>query len=165
MSTLSDQSENTQKSKSGGKKGSSSARKRMSRLMAVQAIYQILMTDTPVDTVLLATRDKNLRQDVSDTDEFVDHDDALFLSIVRSWQAHQEQVITILKEVLKGKNKVPEQLLMANLMAGVAELLAHADIDAPIIIKDYMTIADSFYSGEEQKLVNAILDRVNKVVR
>jgi N utilization substance protein B len=147
------------------KKGSAIARKRMSRLMASQALYQILMTDTPVDDVLRSTRDKSLLVDPDEPVELIDHDDKIFLSIIRSWQAHQEQILTMLKEAFKNKMQEPEMLLKAILMAGAAELIAHNDIDGPIIIKDYMTITESFFDNGEQKIVNAILDRIQKVVR
>jgi N utilization substance protein B len=147
------------------KKGSLIARKRMSRLMASQALYQILMTDTPVDSVLRSTRDKSLLVDPDEPVELIDHDDKLFLSIVRSWQSHQEQILTMLKDAFKNKTQEPEMMLKAVLMAGTAELIAHGDIDGPIIIKDYMTITESFFANGEQKVVNAILDRIQKVVR
>lgn len=147
------------------KKGSPIARKRMSRLMAAQALYQVLMTDTPVDDVLRSTRDRSLLIDPDEPVELIDHDDKLFLSIVRSWQAHQEQILTMLKDAFKNKTLEPEVLLKAILMAGAAELIAHHDIDAPIIIKDYMTITESFFDKGEQKIVNAILDKIQKVVR
>jgi transcription termination factor NusB len=166
MSDVNVETKEVKKSSSKGKKGSSSARKRMSRLMAVQAIYQVLMTDTDVNTILLSTRDKTLRQDPDNLQEYVDHDDALFLSIVRSWQAQQEQITTMIKETIKDKKLVPEKILLATLMAGAAELLSHEEIDAPIIIKDYMNVTESFFEEQgEQKFVNAVLDRIRKAVR
>ena len=45
------------------------------------------------------------------------------------------------------------------------ELLMHEDVDAPIIINEYLNITHAFYGGQEAKMVNGVLDSVAKVLR
>jgi N utilization substance protein B len=58
-----------------------------------------------------------------------------------------------------------EPLLTAILVCGTYELLAHPEIDAPIIISDYLHVTHGFFEGSESKLVNGILDALAKEVR
>ncbi len=154
-----------QQAKKPAKKGSASARNRMARLLAAQAVYQLMMTDLDADTVMLNVRGRSGFRDGDVADEFVDHDDALFLSIVRSQQAKKTDIEVFLNEAMGAKYKDLEVLLKAILMCGAAEILCHHDVDAPIIINDYMTVTDSFYEGTEKKIINAVLDKLFKQVR
>lgn len=58
-----------------------------------------------------------------------------------------------------------EPLLMAIFLASAFELLAHEEIDAPIIINDYVDVTYSFYNKGEMSLVNGILDKMAKTLR
>jgi transcription antitermination protein NusB len=58
-----------------------------------------------------------------------------------------------------------EPLLRCLLRAGAYELLAHSEFDTKLLIKEYMTVADGFFSEREPALVNAVLDRVAKKLR
>jgi len=60
---------------------------------------------------------------------------------------------------------IPEKLLQSILLCGIYEIMAHSDVDAPIIINDYVDVAHAFYDGGESKLVNAVLDRATKNLR
>ena len=62
--------------------------------------------------------------------------------------------------------KVPlDAVLGALLKVGVAEFYVNPDLDAPIIINEYVDLARSFYEGSEIKIVNAVLDKVAKVLK
>ena len=58
-----------------------------------------------------------------------------------------------------------EPLLSAILICGTYELLAHGEIDAPIIIADYLHVTHGFFEGSESKLVNGVLDALAKELR
>ena len=51
------------------------------------------------------------------------------------------------------------------LKVGVAEFYVNADLDAPIIINEYVDLTRSFYEGAEVKIVNAVLDKIAHVLR
>jgi N utilization substance protein B len=58
-----------------------------------------------------------------------------------------------------------EPLLQYILLSASYELMAHSDIDSPIIIADYLDVTHAFFDGGEAKLVNGILDRVKSAFR
>lgn len=58
-----------------------------------------------------------------------------------------------------------ETVLRAILRAGTWELLKRPDIDAAVVITEYVRIAEAFFDGGEPKLVNAVLDRLAATLR
>ncbi len=48
----------------------------------------------------------------------------------------------------------------AILRAGVFELLERLDVPAPVVINEYIDIAHAFFSEDEPRVVNGILDKV-----
>ena len=55
--------------------------------------------------------------------------------------------------------------LRAILRAGVFELRERKDVPSPVIITEYVEIANAFFNEEEPKLVNAVLDSVARKLR
>ncbi len=53
-----------------------------------------------------------------------------------------------------------DKTLCAILRAGTFELCFRADIPARVAIVEYVDVARAFFSGDEPKLVNAVLDRL-----
>jgi N utilization substance protein B len=43
--------------------------------------------------------------------------------------------------------------------------MAHHDIDAPVIISDYINVGHAFFDRGETKLINGLLDKVAKKMR
>ncbi|MBE1236819.1 transcription antitermination factor NusB [Phaeovibrio sulfidiphilus] len=58
-----------------------------------------------------------------------------------------------------------EPLLRAVLRVSIYELLERPSTPVPVIIKEYVDLAASFYSGPERGLVNAVLDRLGRTLR
>jgi len=58
-----------------------------------------------------------------------------------------------------------DSTLRAILRAGVYELMKRADVPVAVIVTEYVDIAKAFYTEEEPKLVNAVLDRVARRIR
>jgi N utilization substance protein B len=52
-------------------------------------------------------------------------------------------------------------VLRALLMAAIAEARA-GDAPAPVLINEYMDVAHGFFSGDEPRLINGVLDTVFK---
>ena len=55
--------------------------------------------------------------------------------------------------------------LRAILRAGVYELMKREDVPVAVIVSEYVDIAKAFYSEDEPKLVNAVLDRAARRLR
>ena len=58
-----------------------------------------------------------------------------------------------------------EAVLRAILRAGAFELSTRTDIPPKVTISEFVDVAHAFYTGTEPKLVNAVLDRIARVVR
>ena len=65
----------------------------------------------------------------------------------------------------KSGPEAPESLVFALLLCGVYEIMAHHEIDAPIIISDYINVGHAFFDRGETKLINALLDTAAKTLR
>ena len=61
--------------------------------------------------------------------------------------------------------QAPEGLVFAVLLCGAYELLSHEDVDAPIIISDYINVGHAFFDRGETKLINGVLDKISKALR
>jgi len=164
---MTDQS-NHQKAKSGSK----TARRTAARLAAVQAYYQMLSNEQKADDVIEEFKMHRLGKPVDDN-EMVLPDGVLFTKIVKGVTQRSDDLSSIIDTFLAARDSTKssktleslETLLRSILLCGSFELLAHHDIDAPIIIADYLDISHAFFESGEAKLVNAALDHVNKAVR
>lgn len=147
---------------------SQNARNTSARLAAVQALYQLKSNEETVPMLIEEYRQHRLGKPL-DGVETVTPDSLLFERILKGVTQHAETVHEMLVNALtKGDQQraVPsEPLLNAILSCGAYELMSHQDIDAPILIDDYLNITHAFYDQGEYKLVNAVLDRVKDMTR
>ncbi len=142
------------------------AKNTSARLHAVQAVYQIHASSQNADDVIAQFKDHRFGVEV-DGDEYVMPDVELFSKIVSSVYSRREDLLSILKDNLKKDEKVRnvENLLKSILLCGTLEIVDNLDIDAPIIINDYVEVTKAYYGDSEASLVNATLDNFAKSVR
>lgn len=145
--------------------GSAKARRSAARLAAVQVLYQMALSGHDAKTALRDFINHRIGFEL-DGDTFVPADRDLLTAIVQGCVDMQDNIQDILKGQLAKKNKdTIDPVLEAVLQAGIFELLAHPDIDAPIIISDYMNVTHAFYEDGAPKMINAILDHVATSLR
>lgn len=153
-------------------KGSRIARLSAARLAAVQALYQMKSTGQGAASIIGEFKAYRLGKPV-DEEAMILPDGVLFEQIVSGVSAREEDLRGIIDTSLAGQ-KGPdspaagifvEPLLDSILLCGAYELLAHHDTDAPVIISDYLEVTHAFYEGGESRLVNGVLDNINKAVR
>lgn len=142
------------------------AKNRSARLHAVQAIYQMHRNGHNSSDTIQEFKEHRFGKDI-DGEEYIYPDAVLFTNIVSGIDARKEDLLNILKENLKKNDDVRnvEDLLKSILLCGTLELIDHTDIDAPIIINDYIEVTKAYYGDAEASLVNATLDGFSKVVR
>ncbi|MBL4588904.1 MAG: transcription antitermination protein NusB [Alphaproteobacteria bacterium] len=142
------------------------AKNTSARLHAVQAIYQIQSTGHKAKDVIPEYREHRFGMEI-DGEKYIYPDDALFTKIVSGVESRKSDLLSILEENLKkdDKSRNVEDLLKCILLCGTLEILDHNDIDAPIIINDYIEVTKAYYGDAESALVNATLDGFRKVVR
>jgi N utilization substance protein B len=58
-----------------------------------------------------------------------------------------------------------DSILRAVLRAATFELLELSEIPSRVIISEYIEVAHAFFSGEEPKVVNGVLDRIARKLR
>ncbi|MCB1537496.1 MAG: DUF1948 domain-containing protein [Rhodospirillales bacterium] len=147
-------------------KPSKKARNTAARLVAVQCVYDMILTGHSADAVLEAYRDHRHGQAVEDID-FVPADLELLAKIVRGVAERRAELVDMVMGALdkrQGQTQ-PEPLLRAVLLCGAYEMLAHHEIDAPLLIAEYLAVAEGFFGEAETKLTHAVLDRLNKALR
>lgn len=136
------------------------------RMMAVQATYQTLQNAQDLRTLIeeYLTHRRDVRTVEGET--LGTPDKALFRKILLALEARQEEVISILSAHAENRpEKQTEPLLRAILMCAVAEILAHAEVETPLLINDYLNICHSFYGQAQVSFVNGVLDRIAKRLR
>lgn len=149
---------------SGRKQGH--AKRRAARLAAVQALYQMEMSGAGVDA---AIADQALREPDPETEGNLRApiDQVFFGDLLRGVVARRVDIDGMIDGALAEGWTVArlDSVLRAILRAGVCELLTKPDIDAPIVINEYVEIAKSFFSGSEPGMANGVLDRLAKILR
>ena len=145
---------------------SKKARNTAARLVAVQCVYDMVMTGHTSSEALEAYRDHRHEVEFEDID-FVPAELALLADIVRGVADRRPELVDMIQGALESRKGTtqPEALLRSVLLCGAYEMLAHNDIDAPLLISEYLAVSNGFFDESEGKLVHAVLDRLNKALR
>ncbi len=151
------------------KKPSGATARGAARLLAVQALYQMEIRGGTADATIMEFLQH--RTEIVDEDEDrkvrLEADKALFADLVSGVSKSREELMKIIDGCLDSKTSAVrlEPLLRAILMAGAYELRSRSDIPAKATISEYMHLTDAFFDAKEPGLVNAVLDRLARVVR
>jgi len=136
------------------------------RLAAVQALYQMDVGGAGVLEVVAEYEAHRLRQAL-DGDTYLKADASWFRSIVSGVVRDQVKIDPVVRSALQSDWPLSrlDSTLRAILRAGTFEILERKDVQIPVIVTEYVEIAQAFFEGEEPKIVNAVLDRIAKQVR
>lgn len=139
------------------------------RLNAVQALYQMAISGGAADSIIgqFAAAGPKGRADDDDDEPVAEADQALFAELVRGTHAQLSQVDDMLAACLDDSWPAErmEILLRAILRCGAYELFFRPDVPARVVISEYIRVTDAFFEGKEPSLVNAVLDRLARVLR
>ncbi len=136
------------------------------RLAAVQALYQMDVAGAGLLEITAEYEAFRLGKEV-DGATYLEADAQWFRSILSGVVENQKTVDPIIRQALTEDWPLSrlDSTLRAILRAGVYELMKRADVPVAVIVSEYVDIAKAFYSEDEPKLVNAVLDRVSRRVR
>lgn len=136
------------------------------RLAAVQALYQMDIGGTGVLEVVAEYEEHRLGQEL-DGDTYLKADPSWFRSIVSGVVRDQQKIDPLIRSSLQESWPLSrlDSTLRAILRAGTFEVLERKDVPIPVIVTEYVEIAQAFFDGEEPKIVNAVLDRIAKQIR
>jgi N utilization substance protein B len=136
------------------------------RLAAVQALYQMDLTDARLMDVVAEYENMRLGQEI-DGEKYVDADAGWFRGVVAGVVEEQKKIDPMIHAALTPDWPLAriDTLLRATLRAGVFELLNRRDVPAKVIISEYVDVAKAFYGEDEPRMVNGVLDRIARDLR
>jgi N utilization substance protein B len=141
-------------------------RRGAARLAAVQALYQLDMNGGRPEAVIQEFVDHRLGRE-QDGDTYGGADETLFRAIVAGATPRRDEFDNIIAAVLPEAWPLDrlESILRQILRCGVYELAECPDIPVPVVISEYVGVADAFFQGKEPGMVNAVLDRLARELR
>lgn len=152
--------------------------KSVARLAAVQATYMIEFGQISVDAVVKDFINGEvgryvIEDEVSEYEEkeelveLSSMDTSYFAEVVRGVHKEKEILEKSLAQYLREGWSFDrfDGTLRALLLCAAYELVHTIDVDATVIIKEYVDLAYAFFDKSEPKMVNALLDQISKAVR
>jgi N utilization substance protein B len=143
----------------------------LSRVAAVQALYQAEQAEISPETVI----DQFVRHRIGalpgrggmEEGHLQEAEVPLFASIVRHATRQQDTIDGMLVQALPENWPMSrlDPVLRAIFRAGGAELWEAGGAPAKVVINEYMNVAHGFFSGEEPRMVNGVLDRLAHLLR
>lgn len=151
-------------------------RKSGARLAAVQATYMIAYGQLPVETVIKDFVEGRVGRYVieetgpAETEEMLEVapiDVEYFETLVKGVHRKKQDLEKSLAQYLHNQLKFEQMdgTLQALLLCAVYELTNTLDIDTKVLIQEYVDLAYAFFSKNEPKMVNALLDQIAHAVR
>ena len=142
------------------------SRRALARLAAVQALYQMELSEGSADAVIEEFLRHRMREDL-DGLTLADLDETLFRDLIGGVAKEAEQLDDILSAVLAADWPVErlERILRVILRTGAFELEHYETTPVRVIIAEYVALTDDFFLGKEPAMVNGVLDRIARVLR
>jgi len=142
-----------------------------SRVAAVQALFQSEQAQDNPETVI----DQFVRHRLGEIPGSGGFEDgrapdaqvALFTRIVRAAVARQDMLDSMLAEALPAEWPLAriDPVLRAVMRAGAAELAMSDGPPAKVVINEYLDIAHGFFTEDEPRMANGVLDRLARLLR
>ncbi|HYD15207.1 MAG TPA: transcription antitermination factor NusB [Hyphomicrobium sp.] len=148
----------------------------ISRMAAVQALYQMDLAGTDAGEVIeqfMAPPPEPLEgapEPDPDAETLVTlegGDATFFADVVKGVVRRQREIDPLVDQQLRTGWRLVrvDSILRAILRGGVFELLERSDVPARVTINEYINIAKAFFEEDEPKVVNGVLDRIAHKVR
>ena len=148
-----------------GEKLSAMELRHAARIAAVQALYQMDLTQAPSKSVVFEFQ--NHRFGHEDEPGYTQADERFFERLVSGVVDNQEEVDRLVTSKLSERWKLSrlDRTLRAILRCGAFELARMDKVPAKTVIDQYVRIAGSFFDAKERGFVNAALDRLGRELR
>lgn len=138
------------------------------RVAAVQALFQIEQGPENPETVIVQFVQHRLGTTLAgesfEDGHVPEADITLFTNLVRRAAAEHARCTALLSEILPSSwplNRL-DPVLRALLVTAIAEMQAPNAPPVNVVINEYLDIAHGFFSGDEPRMVNGVLDTVAK---
>lgn len=138
----------------------------VARLALVQALYQMEITGSGVESVVREFSDHRFDGDL-DGEPLAEADEAFFAEGARAIVAHQDVIDRLIADRLASNWRLDrlDTTVRAVLRSGAWELKYRTDVAAPVVINEYVEIGRAFFGDTEARFINAALDGVARDVR
>lgn len=136
------------------------------RLAAVQALYQMDLSQASVSETVAEYETLRIGQEV-DGDEYLQADLGWFRGIVSGVVDLQKELDPVIHSALPVDWPLSriDILLRALLRSGVFELKKRKDVPAKVVINEYIDLSKAFFEEDESRLVNGVLNKVARELR
>jgi N utilization substance protein B len=147
--------------------GSRNLARRVARLAAVQALYQMEVSGATTADVIADFTAGKLPRETEATYTSSEGDLDLFKVLVEKAVDRQATLDrAIARHLSKGwRLERLDAVARAILRAGAAELEQRSDIPVAVVIDEYVEIAKAFFDGPEPGFINATLDAAARDLR
>jgi N utilization substance protein B len=143
------------------------------RMAAVQALYQMELAGTDLNDVideflrLRLSKLDNKDGEPAENSSAEGADRVFFADILRAVVRRQREIDPLIDHQLATGWRLVrvDAILRAVLRAAVCELLDRSDVPARVVINEYINVAHFFFSEDEPRVVNGILDKIARKVR
>lgn len=132
------------------------AARRKARKMALQALYQWHVADTPVHEILAQFHIDN---DMSKIDQ------EYFSEVVRGVPSNKAELDADIEKFIDRELKSMTPIELAILRMGTFELKHRIDVPYRVIINEGVELAKSFGATDGHKYVNGVLDKLAQSIR
>lgn len=138
----------------------------VSRLAAVQALYQMELSGVGVEAVVREFSDHRFDSDI-EGEPLGAADEEFFAEVVRGVVAEQAAIDrAVVKRLADGwRLERLDATVRAILRSGAFELAHKPDVPKEVVIDEYVELAKAFFDPAEAKFVNACLDGIARDVR
>lgn len=131
------------------------------RIAAVQALYQMDLAATDINQVIEQFTLHRL-PDARQSDAIYGADPVFMADILRGVVRRQRDIDPVIEQTLATGWRLTriDSILRAILRAGSFELLERPDVPARVVINEYINVAHAFFSDDEPRVVNGVLDKL-----
>ena len=143
------------------------SKRTLSRLYAVQAMFQIEQTGASASSVIREFLAHRLGQEIDDT-KYLNADHAFFATLVQGCAQDLPEIDPLIASVLTKDWTLDriESVIRAILRLGTYELKSCLETPVLVVINEYLEITRAFCeNNEEVSFVNGILDKLAKSLR
>jgi len=139
----------------------------VARLVLVQALYQMEITGTGVESVIREFSDYRFDADLEEGEPLAQADEAFFAEGARAVVKEQAPIDALISGRLAAGWRLErlDTTVRAILRAGTWELKDRKDIGVEVVINEYVEIARAFFGETEARFVNGALDGIAKDTR
>lgn len=136
------------------------------RVAAVQGLYQMDMAQTDLNAVIDEFQTLRFLQ-AEPGDPIAGADPVFFAELLRGVVRRQRDIDPLVDQQLAAGWRLArvDSILRAILRSGVYELLERPDVPARVVLNEYIDIAHDFFSEDQPRVVNGVLDKIARSLR